>query len=210
MVWPAHIVTVGGGTVGWLAAMVLPDVAGLLNWQAAPAEMARSPKARGHARQVAEANLEYCQNQQWPYSISRCYRVLGDLDAHEHQQSGALRNYTEALAIARSIPVQETLILALLSRGSWAAKYGESMMARNDLREALEHALTCGFRVYEIDIRVGLAWLHRASGNIPDAYAEAECARQMSIDIGYHWGQVDAAEVLQGLHGVLPTPDGNF
>lgn len=174
------------------------------------ADFLRRSDATAHARQVAEANLEYCQNQQWPYSISRCYRVLGDLDAHEHQQSGALRNYTEALAIARSIPVQETLILALLSRGSWAAKYGESMMARNDLREALEHALTCGFRVYEIDIRVGLAWLHRASGNIPDAYAEAECARQMSIDIGYHWGQVDAAEVLQGLHGVLPTPDGNF
>ena len=31
------------------------------------------------------------------------------------------------------------------------------------------------------------------------AQAEAERARQMSVGMGYHWGQVDAAEVLAAL-----------
>jgi hypothetical protein len=46
---------------------------------------------------------------------------------------------------------------------------------------------------------VALAWAHRAAGDPARARAEAERARQMSADMGYHWGQVDVAEVLAAL-----------
>jgi hypothetical protein len=46
------------------------------------------------------------------------------------------------------------------------------------------------------DIRVTLAWAHLAAGGKQAARAEAERAQQMSEQMGYHWGQVDAAEVL--------------
>jgi hypothetical protein len=40
---------------------------------------------------------------------------------------------------------------------------------------------------------------HRATGDPVRARAEAERARRMSAEMGYHWGQVDAAEVLAAL-----------
>ena len=56
-----------------------------------------------------------------------------------------------------------------------------------------------GYRIYETDIRVALAWAHLAAGNPAAARAEAERAQHMSTDMGYHWGQMDAAEVLAAL-----------
>jgi hypothetical protein len=53
-----------------------------------------------------------------------------------------------------------------------------------------------GYRIYEADIRVALAWAHLAAGDPAAARPEAERAQRMSADMGYHWGQVDAAEVL--------------
>jgi len=53
-----------------------------------------------------------------------------------------------------------------------------------------------GYRIYEADIRMGLAWAHLAAGDRQAARAEAERAQRMSADMSYHWGQVDAAEVL--------------
>jgi hypothetical protein len=62
---------------------------------------------------------------------------------------------------------------------------------------------------------VALAWAHLAAAKVPPlegegfregvearqealrrAQDEAERAQRMSADMGYHWGQVDAAEVL--------------
>jgi len=65
-----------------------------------------------------------------------------------------------------------------------------------DLTEALDYALSGGYRLYEADIRVGLAWMYYSRGEANRAKEEAEQARQMSEEMGYHWGQVDAMEVL--------------
>ena len=48
-------------------------------------------------------------------------------------------------------------------------------------------------------IGVALAWTHLAAGEPERARQEAERAQQMSVQMGYHWGQVDAAEVLAAL-----------
>jgi hypothetical protein len=56
-----------------------------------------------------------------------------------------------------------------------------------------------GYRIYESDIRIALAWAHLAAGDPSAARAEAERARQMSAEMSYHWGQVDAAKVMAAM-----------
>jgi hypothetical protein len=68
--------------------------------------------------------------------------------------------------------------------------------ALNDLEEALNYATTSGFRIFEADIRVALAWAHIAAGDKEKAKAEALHAKQMSKEMGYYWGNIDADEVL--------------
>jgi hypothetical protein len=128
------------------------------------------------------------------------------------------------------------LIEALLARGRWAAtlpqvgNLREGDQAFSDLNEALGYAVDGGYRRYEADVRIGLAWAHlaetlrqaqgdglrqvqgdglrQAQGDglrqvqgdgLRQARQEAERALQMSVQMGYHWGQVDAAEVLAAL-----------
>jgi tetratricopeptide (TPR) repeat protein len=91
--------------------------------------------------------------------------------------------------------------------------------AFNELNEALNYAVEGGYRICEADIRVALGWAWLASNqsspsgdfavnsdqsstvngqpSIVRAKAEAERALQMSIEMGYHWGKVDAEEVLE-------------
>ena len=120
---------------------------------------------------------------------------------------GAGGRYGQALKIARGITRRDALIEALLGRGHWAARAHQDLtgfqnlsglpeQATADLDEALGYALDGGYRVYEADIRVALVWAHYAAGDPARARAEAERAQHMSIEMGYHWGQVDAAEVL--------------
>jgi tetratricopeptide (TPR) repeat protein len=122
---------------------------------------------------------------------------LGDLDADAEQHESARAHYDEALKIARGITIRPALIEALLARGRWTARHlRDAPAAFSDLNEALEYAVAGGYRIYEADIRVALAWAHLAAGDPSAARAEAERARRMSREMGHHWGQVDAAEVL--------------
>ena len=152
-----------------------------------------------YARRVTDANLEICNSNHWLNSISRCHRVLGDLDANMNNLESTQSHYQEALTIARSITAQDILIEALSAQGCWLAKRGEVEAARRDLDEALDYAFAGGYRIYEADIRVGLAWAHLKAGNNSAAQKEAEKALRMSEEMGYHWGQVDAKEVLEKL-----------
>ncbi|MEO1134028.1 MAG: FtsX-like permease family protein, partial [Cyanobacteria bacterium J06639_1] len=123
------------------------------------------------------------------------HRVLGELDAAEGLLI-AKDHYDKALSVARSISRRDALIEALLARGRWTAKRGEVPSAANDLEEALGYAVSSGYRIYEADIRVALAWMHKAAGQLQTARKEAEKAHRMSEEMGYYWGQKDADEVL--------------
>ncbi len=178
-----------------------------------------------YARRVTEANLQWwVKNYKWLQDESACYRILGDLDADSGQHESAREHYETALKIARGISHRPSLIEALLGRGRWAAKYAsqtsevsetsEVSSAFNDLNEALNTAFEGGYRIYEADIRVALAWAHIADltpGPSPTlrlrsgqagrgeslAKAKASRALQMSAEMGYYWGKVDAEEVLK-------------
>jgi tetratricopeptide (TPR) repeat protein len=159
----------------------------------------------GTARRVTEANLAICERYRFIKSISQCHRVLGDLDADLSPDPGqaghasARAHYDEALRIARAITYRPALIEALLARGRWAARNPKGLgdlSGLSDLNEALGYAVDGGYRIYEADVRVALAWAYLAAGDAARARGEAERAHQMSAGMGYHWGQVDAAEVL--------------
>ncbi|MCB8925689.1 MAG: serine protease [Ardenticatenaceae bacterium] len=176
-----------------------------------------------YARRVTAANLTICERYRWPDKISMCHRVLGELAAAAggaEDIAAARDHFDTALTIARSISDRAVLIEALLARGRWAAKYHAGFasggagvgaglrpaptsdvvlplqQAFSDLREALGYASDGGYRIYEADSRIALAWAHLASNNPTAARQEATRAQTMSLDMGYHWGQVDAAEVL--------------
>ena len=174
------------------------------------------------ARRVTEVNLETCERNRWAFLVSMCHRVLGDLSADEGDHESARAHYDEALRIARSITHRHSLIEALLARGRWAARNPKGLgdpSGLSDLNEALVYAVDGGYRIYEADVRVALAWTHLAEALTPSAALragpgpsprgrgealaaarqEAERAQQMSVQMDYHWGQVDAAEVLAAL-----------
>jgi len=164
------------------------------------ADHLRQAGVAAQARRLTDANLEICERNRWAASTSRCRRVLGDLAADASQHGAAREHYEEALKIARSISVRHVLIEALLSRGRWIARYvRDAPAALSDLNEALAYAVDGGYRIYEADVRVGLAWANLAAGDPKAGRQEAERARQMSVQMGYHWGQVDADEALAAL-----------
>jgi tetratricopeptide (TPR) repeat protein len=161
-----------------------------------------------YARRVTEANLQICERNHWPDDTSRSHRVLGDLDSDSGDHASARAHYESALKIARGISYRPALIEALLGRGRWAAKHmKDANAAFSDLNEALNYAVEGGYRIYEADIRVALGWAWLADltpspsptgrgGSLAKAKAEAESALQMSQEMGYYWGKVDAEEVL--------------
>jgi tetratricopeptide (TPR) repeat protein len=150
-----------------------------------------------YARRITNANLEICQLYRWADSLSRCHQVLGNLDGDAGDHNSARQHYDEALRLARGIQRRDVLIEGLLGRGRWAAKLIKDLpTAKNDLNEALSLCLTSGYRIHEADCRVGLAWLQYHSGDPEKARQEAERAKTMSAEMGYHWGGVDADEIL--------------
>ncbi len=150
-----------------------------------------------YALKVTEANLKICERNHWTNSISRCNRIMADLLADAGLQEKARESYGKALGLARSISNKGVLMETLLGRGLWhAGIMKDTAAASSDLTEALEYARAGGYRLYEADARIGLAWAHLAAGDKAAAKAEADYARRMSQEMGYYWGGKDAEEVL--------------
>lgn len=152
------------------------------------------------SRLLAVSNLEYCGKYHWDFLVSNCHLVLGDLDSDAGNHVSARAHYESALKIARSIQDRGVLIEALLARGRFFAKHlKDANAASSDLNEALSYCVESGYRIYEADVRVALAWANLAVSDQQSAKAEAERALQMSNEMGYHWGRVDAEEVLKNV-----------
>lgn len=128
-----------------------------------------------------------------------CHRLLGDLDADANQLESARQRYDEALRIVRGLSERAVLFEALFARGSLHARRGEVEAALSDLEEALGYCLAGGYRTYQADVRVGLAWAYRAAENVCAAREQAIEAERISIETEYYWGQIEAKEVLRTL-----------
>ena len=67
------------------------------------------------------------------------------------------------------------------------------------VKEALEYATSYGYRLYEVDIRCGLAHALLAADNVSASRDQAEYAEQVSRSMGYYWGNVEANKILSTL-----------
>jgi hypothetical protein len=90
--------------------------------------------------------------------------------------------WREAVDACRFLTSPAYYLLANLPQ---APNLREVDQAFSDLNEALGYAVDGGYRLYEADIRVALAWAHLAAGDRQAARAEAERAQHMSADMGY-------------------------
>ncbi|MEP7133506.1 MAG: trypsin-like peptidase domain-containing protein [Chloroflexota bacterium] len=172
------------------------------------------------AYRVGKENLDYCTKTHQSFLITQCHRILGDLDFDSGNHESARAHYESALKIARGISKRDVLIEALLARGRFLAKTSEFSknsevspagtvsQAFSDLNEALGYCVESGYRIYEADVRVAFAWAYLADLTpnpsperrweiLTKAKQSAERALQMSNEMGYHWGKVDAKEVLE-------------
>jgi tetratricopeptide (TPR) repeat protein len=158
-----------------------------------------------YARCVTEANLKICLNEGRKDYVSWCHRILGDLDADADQHESAQAYYDEAIKIARGIVRRDLLINVLFSRGKWEARYQQDVRAAlDDLHEALNYTSNSGYHLYEVDIRVALAWAYLAEAlkrslqrniALDNAWVQAGRAERMSLKMGYYWGKTEAEEI---------------
>ncbi|MEM9217047.1 MAG: tetratricopeptide repeat protein [Cyanobacteria bacterium P01_F01_bin.150] len=170
-------------------------------------QQSRKANLLDQAQQIMETNLasekkakelrlerdDYC----------RIHRVLGDLAAARQQHEEARHHYEEAVEVVRAINHRPALASILTARGRWAAQLGDVKAAWKDLQEALDYTLAGGYRLTEVDIYVGQAWVHLAEDNLAATQEKAKQAVSLSQKVdapsgeGYYWGQQEAEEVLK-------------
>jgi tetratricopeptide (TPR) repeat protein len=175
-----------------------------------------------YARRVTEANLnDWVANNKWKRDESQCYRLLGDLgiDPQVHYAEAlkiarsisdravlitALLGYGRWLVGLGLIPISQEVVQAIshsqteqcymlsLRTNENPRDENDLVLARQYLDEALTYATTSGYRIYEADLRIALAWLHWREGDLVTARREADRAKRASEEMGYFWGRVDA------------------
>jgi tetratricopeptide (TPR) repeat protein len=172
------------------------------------AEHLRRTKNFSHAKKIIGENIK--SHKEYPDELVQGYCVLGRIANDLGNLDEALDLYDSAIKIARSTSDRGILIEALLAKGVAFAKLGESVVASSYLNEALEYVLSNGYRVYEVSIRVGLAWMHFVSGELTEAKIEAQRAKAISEEIDYYWGKIDAEEIINQIkHDPCTTDKGN-
>ncbi|NUN66715.1 trypsin-like peptidase domain-containing protein (plasmid) [Pseudanabaena biceps] len=175
-----------------------------------------------YARHVTDANLSFDVGYASPSNASRSHRVLGDLgiDPQVHYTEAlkiarsislrhvlitALLGYGRWLVGLGLISISQEVVQAIshsqteqcymlsLRTNENPRDENDLVLARQYLHEALTYATTSGYRIYETDLRIALAWLHWREGDLVTARREADRAKRASEEMGYFWGRVDAA-----------------
>jgi tetratricopeptide (TPR) repeat protein len=175
-----------------------------------------------YARRVTEANLKSCEEYHWLQFISQSHRVLGDLgiDSQVHYAEAlkiarsisrrnvlieALLGYGRWLVGLGLIPISQEVAQAIshsqteqcymlsLRTNEHPRDENDLALARQYLDEAMTYTTTGGYRIYEANLRIALAWLHWREGDLVTARREANRAKRASEEMGYFWGRVDSA-----------------
>jgi tetratricopeptide (TPR) repeat protein len=157
----------------------------------------RNRKDLPSAQSVADQSIKEAEKSE---NTSRSHRAAGEVYDALEEVDMALEHFNKAIELARDITHWPASITALSARGKFLVRSRDDLEAgRNNLEEALEYSQNGGYRVYEVDTRIGLAWLYLAEGKQTDAREEAEQAKMMSKEMKYFWGVKDADEVLTNL-----------
>jgi tetratricopeptide (TPR) repeat protein len=178
-----------------------------------------------YARRVTKANIEICCLNHFVKPFSRSHRILGDLDIDPQINYAealkiacsisdraalieALLGYSRWLVGLGLIPISQEVVQAIshsqteqcyvlsLRANENSRDENNLLLARQYLDEALTYATTSGYRIYETDLRIALAWLHWREGDLVTARREADRAKRASEEMGYFLGQIDAAALI--------------
>ena len=82
---------------------------------------------------------------------------------------------------------REILLHVLVARGRRSVALCNIERASADLREALDLAMRGGYRIIEIEARLGFAALYRQRNEMEDSSREMRMATTLAAEIGYHW-----------------------
>jgi tetratricopeptide (TPR) repeat protein len=151
------------------------------------------------AREVNLLNLEICREAGWTADEAVCLTIEGRLALAAGDPSTAAAVYRQARRIADAITRRDVLIEALIGHAYLAMELGDPGAARSELDQALVLARLGGYRLAEISALVWSARVDRTAGNSEAAWQHAVEAEQLSLEIDYHWGRVDARTVLDRL-----------
>ncbi|GBO55788.1 hypothetical protein APA_3938 [Pseudanabaena sp. lw0831] len=178
-----------------------------------------------YAQHITQTNFEICNHNHFVKSFSQCHRVLGDLgiNSQVHYAEAlkiarsisfravlitALLGYGRWLVGLGLIPISQEVKQAIshsqteqcymlsLRTNENPKDENDLVLARQYLDEALTYATTSGYRIYETDLRIALAWLHWREGDLITARREADRAKRASEEMGYFWGRVDASALI--------------
>jgi len=144
-----------------------------------------------NARKMAEFLFETAESDEQLDDISMTWRLRGDIAAAAQKGGEARECFDNAVRAARAISELTVLLEALLARGRWRAATGDPQ-AIVDLNEALNLALAGSYKLYEADIRLGLARHSANEGNMGDGRANLKRARALADETGYYWARTEA------------------
>jgi tetratricopeptide (TPR) repeat protein len=120
--------------------------------------------------------------------------LAADCGVDQEVLAVAMEHYNRAVRIALGLSHRAILLEALIGRGRCAGFGGDLQAAQNDLDQAVAAAHDSGYRIYEADARLALAY-HRAGARAA-ARTEVSIAEGLSAAVSYHWATRAAQDLL--------------
>jgi tetratricopeptide (TPR) repeat protein len=151
------------------------------------------------AYQLAPLGLSLAEKTGVIIDVASAHSIIGSVLSTRGEHAEASRHFDEGVSSGSKTSQIDLLIVVLMRRGRWASRFGPRSRALPDLLAALELCTAGGIRVYEADVRIGLAWHHLREGDPEHARREVGAALAICEEIGYHWGLLDAREVLNAV-----------
>ena len=146
------------------------------------------------AEKVALHTLETMQNNSInkKSGIALCHRLLGDIASQRGQIEGASQLYEKAYKMSQQVERREVEIEVLIAYASHLIRYAEETKdldkAEFFLERARMRAENNNYRVFEAKANVQLGLLCVKQLKPEKAIGWGEKARELSENIGYHWG----------------------
>lgn len=161
------------------------------------------------AFELTKANLEICQRNNWPHSISSCHRLLGAIERIKKNRKDAETHLKSALEIAKEIGMPALEIEALLESGRLdldTKKYEDAIHKAEDV---LKLCARTGFNLYAPEAELILAKVYLAQGKPNQAKTFATSAYEKAKAMHYRIVETEVANLLATI-GDLPREKVGF
>ena len=163
---------------------------------------------KNYAFQRTQANLTFCEQNEWPRDISLCHALLGLLNLPE-SIAEARNHLKEIRGWTNQSGEMECIIRAHILAAEIAYCSGDYPGAISEVTTGLNHAESCGYGKFTIDLLLLLAKINLAIPDFRTALSNARKAldRSEHKDCRYAWGQANALHLCGVCHRELNEPE---